>query len=641
MPPILVESTRASFLENNRFVHAIKQTVASSSGIVYFAITAHKKSSVVAAIFGGLYATLSMYEFQNIATLMGERENYRSIFSNFAGAASKTDTCPALPQLFSLPIESCPKIHGELIHHLNKGKMAAVKFMAIMLLKPLFLETVTSSLVFALRQGLLQKWLEKESIPLGLSITAPQTANEIREIINDYSDRAIHGIINSVTVLIDLLIALRKAYDLYQLVLHLTPSTPNAELAGFIILAIAAYAALNALLNTIAKKYTDILLKNRQLSNQTLSFNMENAFQIACHKATQHELNYLKSLSTNTLKSMGPRIFLSMSVNAISMLFTNLMPFYILQLSILDIIQTPHLFFSIVKIENLVTIVCYNFWQVFSYASALSGLPYAVAKISEFIAAINQYVSLLEKRDQHFTLTENNQVDLSCHITIRYPTTPDNFKILLNNFHLIFKQGTISVVIGKSGSGKTSFLQTLLGVHPYVTGEITRPTRRNIIYVPQKPAFKPALNWQETIFYPRPLPLKQDKSLPKRIASWVKVLNLKDVQERGNQEGWLQHLSGGETQRLAILQALIQIHFLREASAKSERILLLLDESMSQLDHETQKNVSQLIEKAVKHYQLTTILIDHRKKSALEKHYGKESIVDFEQFQAISLSQNR
>lgn len=134
----------------------------------------------------------------------------------------------------------------------------------------------------------------------------------------------------------------------------------------------------------------------------------------------------------------------------------------------------------------------------------------------------------------------------------------------------------VTAILGKSGSGKTSLLETIAGLRPKVSGRVALdgetmidtsrgvfvpPERRAVGYVPQDLALFPHLTVRENILY-------------SRGAANERLQTLADVFEVGTLlERYPATLSGGEKQRVALARALM----------RSPR-LLLLDEPLAALD---------------------------------------------------------
>ena len=176
---------------------------------------------------------------------------------------------------------------------------------------------------------------------------------------------------------------------------------------------------------------------------------------------------------------------------------------------------------------------------------------------------------------------------------------------ILLDINLQIKQSTFVSLYGKSGVGKTTFLKILAGL---VQAEnckievdnsawfnsqnkiIIAPQKRNIGFVFQDYALFPNMNVYENLAFV--LPQKTDN---KRIEEILEIMDLSELSKRNPTT-----LSGGQQQRVALARALVR-----------EPKLLLLDEPLSALDHETRFKLQEEIVKIHKYFNLTTILISH------------------------------
>lgn len=168
--------------------------------------------------------------------------------------------------------------------------------------------------------------------------------------------------------------------------------------------------------------------------------------------------------------------------------------------------------------------------------------------------------------------------------------------LIINNFNMSFKKNVIVGIYGKSGSGKTTFMDLISGLR--------HPTSGNIFNNGQNIQINE--NWPEKISYISQSPFFLDGSIQANVAFGLnnnqidkkKILNsLKQSQFKYKNKNILNHnvglfakfLSGGQKQRLAIARALYK---------KSE--ILLLDEFSNALDFETENRIFKIIKKLKK-----------------------------------------
>lgn len=166
-----------------------------------------------------------------------------------------------------------------------------------------------------------------------------------------------------------------------------------------------------------------------------------------------------------------------------------------------------------------------------------------------------------------------------------------NRKTLLNNLSFRLGEGEKAVFRGKSGSGKSTVLKTLLGVHPLSSGEIRfhgspldkvaiAAIRRCAAYIGQEPMLG-AKTVREALLLPFQFKAHHDaKPSEAQIIAALGRLHL--PAEMLEQD--CARVSGGEKQRIALARALLL--------GKS---LYLLDEVTSALDEESKKAVFELL----------------------------------------------
>ena len=193
------------------------------------------------------------------------------------------------------------------------------------------------------------------------------------------------------------------------------------------------------------------------------------------------------------------------------------------------------------------------------------------------------------------------------NVTFRYPTRPD--RNALSNINLEIQPGQRVALVGRSGSGKTTFANLLLRLHQpnegriYIDGHDLRQVsinslRSQIGVVPQE-VFLFSGTIRENIAFGDPdAPLEQvvGAAMLAGAHEFISELALgyeTKIGERG------QSLSGGQKQRIAIARALF----------KRPRILIF-DEATSALDTESERAIQQNLDNILK--DRTTLIIAHR-----------------------------
>jgi sulfonate transport system ATP-binding protein len=161
--------------------------------------------------------------------------------------------------------------------------------------------------------------------------------------------------------------------------------------------------------------------------------------------------------------------------------------------------------------------------------------------------------------------------------------------IVINGLDLEIRAGEFVALLGRSGSGKSTFLRALGALDSDVDGYLRVPERRAIVF--QDPRLLP---WQRvltnvTIGLPATAAVrKQELAAPSEVnlAAKAKV--------------WPRTLSGGEAQRVALARALVR-----------EPQLLLLDEPFGALDALTRIKMHGLLLDLYRRHTPAVLLVTH------------------------------
>lgn len=148
-----------------------------------------------------------------------------------------------------------------------------------------------------------------------------------------------------------------------------------------------------------------------------------------------------------------------------------------------------------------------------------------------------------------------------------------NDKIILNNFNCIFKNKSVSFVIGKSGVGKTTLIRILMGLEVADNGEIIGIKDKKISAVFQEDSLCENLS---VLFN---IKLVSENISKSQIENALELLDLKGCLYKRVRE-----LSGGMKRRVAILRALLY-----------DYDLLIMDEPFKGLDKVTKSKVMDFV----------------------------------------------
>ncbi|WP_148824927.1 ABC transporter ATP-binding protein [Campylobacter concisus] len=135
---------------------------------------------------------------------------------------------------------------------------------------------------------------------------------------------------------------------------------------------------------------------------------------------------------------------------------------------------------------------------------------------------------------------------------------------VLRELSLNIKKDKITVILGRSGCGKTTLLRLIAGLESVSQGEIKFKEQAKIGFVFQEPCLMPFLNVYENIVFP----LKKHEIEATKIDSLISMIGLSDFKFAA-----VSQLSGGMSSRVSLARVLAY-----------EANLILMDEPFAALD---------------------------------------------------------
>ncbi|WP_280262639.1 ABC transporter ATP-binding protein [Nocardia abscessus] len=162
-------------------------------------------------------------------------------------------------------------------------------------------------------------------------------------------------------------------------------------------------------------------------------------------------------------------------------------------------------------------------------------------------------------------------------------------KTVLDGVDLTIRRGEFVVLLGPSGTGKTTLLRLLTGLEVPDAGEVLVPGRRTTVY--QEPRLIPSKRVLANVI------VGQRRSRQNREAG---LRALAEVNLDGKARQWPATLSGGEAQRAALARALVR-----------EPELLLLDEPFAALDALTRLQMQDLVGDLVARHRPAVLMVTH------------------------------
>lgn len=173
---------------------------------------------------------------------------------------------------------------------------------------------------------------------------------------------------------------------------------------------------------------------------------------------------------------------------------------------------------------------------------------------------------------------------------------------VLNNVNLHLPGDKITVILGKSGCGKTTLLRILSGLEKASSGEITYKQNGNEVIpkvgnVFQESRLMPWLTVEDNIC----LHMDNHKTNTHHVNKYLEIMGLEQFNK-----AYPSQLSGGMAQRVAIARALAY-----------EPNLLLMDEPFSSLDYFTRLGLQQELIRIYKKTKKGIVFVTHNIDEAL------------------------
>ncbi|MER7127561.1 ABC transporter ATP-binding protein [Streptosporangium saharense] len=177
--------------------------------------------------------------------------------------------------------------------------------------------------------------------------------------------------------------------------------------------------------------------------------------------------------------------------------------------------------------------------------------------------------------------------DTGTAVSIRGLRKSFGAKTVLDGIDLEIGQGEFFVLLGPSGTGKTTLLRILAGLELPDAGTVLAPRRRTTVY--QEPRLVQARRVLANVVLGLP-----------RSAREAGLAALEEVGLAGHDRAWPATLSGGEAQRVALARALVR-----------DPELLLLDEPFAALDALTRLQMQELVAELCERHRPAVVLVTH------------------------------
>lgn len=222
--------------------------------------------------------------------------------------------------------------------------------------------------------------------------------------------------------------------------------------------------------------------------------------------------------------------------------------------------------------------------------AALSVIITQFERLSAFAAGVHRLEGLWDvlnakdlgdkEDDPEVTVEEGTELRIDA-LTVSPPNTD---RVLVSDLSLNLPRKGALLIMGESGTGKSSILRTIAGLWNSGSGMIQRPRLRQMMFLPQRP-YMPIGSLRAQLMYPG----REAEGSDEKLKETLKMVNLEGILQRvdgdlSRQLDWSNILSLGEQQRVSFARLLY-----------NEPLLAFLDEATSALDETNEKMLYELV----------------------------------------------
>jgi putative ATP-binding cassette transporter len=168
-------------------------------------------------------------------------------------------------------------------------------------------------------------------------------------------------------------------------------------------------------------------------------------------------------------------------------------------------------------------------------------------------------------------------------------------RVMIDEADTTIAAGQKVLLMGESGTGKSTLIRALAGLWPWGSGSVRLPAGAKIAFLPQRP-YMPLGTLRQALCYPETGEATDDDTLRGALTRCGLRRLIPRIDE---EENWDNVLSGGERQRIGFARLLVQ-----------RPDIVIMDEATAALDIASQDSMMELFREDFAH--ATLVSVGHR-----------------------------
>jgi vitamin B12/bleomycin/antimicrobial peptide transport system ATP-binding/permease protein len=212
-------------------------------------------------------------------------------------------------------------------------------------------------------------------------------------------------------------------------------------------------------------------------------------------------------------------------------------------------------------------------WLVDNYPRLADWMA-SVRRVGSLIASLD-YLEAVGRPGEPGTI-RRIEYDASALRLRDLSVTLEDGTVVINDADVVVEPGERILMMGESGTGKSTLVRAIAGLWPWGKGEIFIPRKAKLFLMPQYP-YVPLGDLRRVVTYP----VSSDQVDESKIRELMNLVGLDHLADRLDEQApWEYVLSGGEKQRVAFVRLLLH-----------EPDFVVMDEATSALDPSSQERL--------------------------------------------------